>query len=205
MTALQELRPVHGKPIKKNRWPGIIFVLVFHAFAIYALATGLASRGEPSEQARVEGWLVDARLSYGGGDGVRGRRSLEHAVRLGKPERLRLTFAAERSWIRPVLRRDPELAHAFQDLLEPGQVTTSQLPVRRPDTSQAAPMIVERLSEREHEVLQLLSGMLSTAEIATEMFVSVNTVKTHLRSIYRKLSAAHRGEAVRRARELDLI
>ena len=43
MTALQELRPVHGKPIKKNRWPGIIFVLVFHAFAIYALATGLAN------------------------------------------------------------------------------------------------------------------------------------------------------------------
>src|SRR6266850_2287849 len=43
MTALQELRPVHGKALKKNRWPGIIFVLVFHAFAIYALATGLAN------------------------------------------------------------------------------------------------------------------------------------------------------------------
>ena len=66
-------------------------------------------------------------------------------------------------------------------------------------------MIVERLSEREREVLRLLSGMLSTAEIATEMYISVNTVKTHLRSIYRKLSAAHRGEAVRRARELELI
>jgi protein TonB len=43
MTALQELRPVHGKPLKKNRWPGIIFVIVFHIFAIYALATGLAN------------------------------------------------------------------------------------------------------------------------------------------------------------------
>jgi protein TonB len=43
MTALQELRPTHGKPLKKNRWPGIIFVIVFHAFAIYALATGLAN------------------------------------------------------------------------------------------------------------------------------------------------------------------
>ena len=47
--------------------------------------------------------------------------------------------------------------------------------------------------------------MLSTAEIAAEMYLSVNTVKTHLRSIYRKLSAAHRSEAVRRARQLDLI
>ena len=37
------------------------------------------------------------------------------------------------------------------------------------------------------------------------MYISVNTVKSHLRSIYRKLSAAHRNEAVRRARQLELI
>jgi protein TonB len=43
MTALQELRPVHGKPLKKSRLPGIIFVVVFHGFLIYALATGLAN------------------------------------------------------------------------------------------------------------------------------------------------------------------
>ena len=61
------------------------------------------------------------------------------------------------------------------------------------------------LSEREIEVLERLSGMLSTAEIATEMYLSVNTVKTHLRSIYRKLSATHRSEAVRRAQQLELI
>jgi LuxR family maltose regulon positive regulatory protein len=136
---------------------------------------------------------------------VRGRRSLEEALRLGKPERRRLAFAMERAWIRPVLRRDPELAHAYQDLLEPGQVTTSRIPAQRVKTGQAALVIVEPLSAREREVLRLLSGMLSTAEIGTEMYISVNTVKTHLRSIYRKLSAAHRGEAVRRARELQLI
>jgi len=166
------------------------------------LAAGMAIPGEPPEQVRMEGWLVDARLSYGGGDGVRGRRSLEHALRLGSPERRRLAFAMERTWIRPVLQRDPELAQAYHDLLEPGQ---GRLSVRRPDPGQGAPMIVERLSEREREVLRLLSGMLSTAEIATEMYISVNTVKTHLRSIYRKLSASHRGEAVRRARQLKLI
>jgi LuxR family transcriptional regulator, maltose regulon positive regulatory protein len=176
-----------------------------HRAAGRALATGVASPGEPPEQVRLEGWLVDAQLSYGGGDGVRGRRSLEHALRLGKPERLRLAFAMERTWIRPVLRRDPELAHAYQDLLELGQKITSRIPAQRVDTGQATPMIVERLSEREREVLRLLSEMLSTAEIGTEMYISVNTVKTHLRSIYRKLSAAHRGEAVRRARELELI
>ena len=170
-----------------------------------ALAAGLASPDEPPEPVRLEGWLVDARLSYGVGDGVRGRRSLERALRLGKPERLRLAFAMERTWIHPVLRRDPELAHAYHDLLEPSRMTTIRLPAPRPDPDQPAPIIVEPLSEREREVLRLLSAMLSTAEIGTEMYISVNTVKTHLRSIYRKLSAARRGEAVRRARELKLI
>jgi LuxR family transcriptional regulator, maltose regulon positive regulatory protein len=54
-------------------------------------------------------------------------------------------------------------------------------------------------------VLTHLSELLSTAEIATEMYLSVNTVKTHLRSIYRKLSVAHRSDAVRCGRQLELI
>ncbi|HTB58582.1 MAG TPA: LuxR C-terminal-related transcriptional regulator, partial [Polyangia bacterium] len=170
-----------------------------------ALAAGVACPDEPPEPVRLEEWLVDARLGYGVGDGVRGRRSLERALRLGKPERLRLAFAMERTWIHPVLRRDPELAHAYQDLLEPRQMTASKIPAPRPDPDHPAPIIVEPLSDREREVLRLLSAMLSTAEIGTEMYISVNTVKTHLRSIYRKLSAARRGEAVRRARELNLI
>jgi LuxR family transcriptional regulator, maltose regulon positive regulatory protein len=72
---------------------------------------------------------------------------------------------------------------------------------------EAAPalVLVEPLTERERDVLRHLSGMLNTAEVAGEMYISVNTVKTHLKSIYRKLAATHRGEAVRRARQLDLI
>jgi LuxR family maltose regulon positive regulatory protein len=68
-----------------------------------------------------------------------------------------------------------------------------------------APVVVQQLSEREREVLRRVSGMLSTAEVASELYISVNTVKTHLKSIYRKLEATHRGEAVRRARQLELI
>ena len=78
-------------------------------------------------------------------------------------------------------------------------------PASRPAAAQTAPLIVEQLSDREREVLQHLSAMLSTAEIAAEMYISVNTVKTHLKSIYRKLAAAHRNEAVRRARLLELL
>ena len=171
-----------------------------------AMTTVVAATGEPFEQVSLEGCLVNARLCYSSGDPARGRRSLEHALRLGKQEQIRLPFAMERTWIRPVLRRDPDLAQAYPHLLEPGIVRPGVVvPARQDVTGEPMPLVVERLSAREREVIQHLAGMLSTAEIASEMYISVNTVKTHLRSIYRKLSAAHRGEAVRRARQLELI
>jgi LuxR family transcriptional regulator, maltose regulon positive regulatory protein len=156
----------------------------------------------------LAGWLVDAQLSYGTGEAGRGRRSLERALLLAKHERVKLPFVMEQAWMRPVLRHDPELAQASREMLEAAAAAAAATPVpaqRRPPGDDQQPLVVERLSEREREVLTLLSGMLSTAEIASEMYLSVNTVKTHLRSIYRKLSAAHRGEAVRRARQLQLI
>ncbi len=171
-----------------------------------ALDAAAEGRSEAGTGAGLAGWLVDAQLSYGTGDNRRGRRSLERALLLAKPERMKLPFVMEQAWMRPVLRRDPELAQAFREMLEPA-AAVPVVPAQqreRADGQQAA-LVVERLSEREHEVLILLSGMLSTAEIASELYLSVNTVKTHLRSIYRKLSATHRGEAVRRARRLQLI
>ena len=47
--------------------------------------------------------------------------------------------------------------------------------------------------------------MLNSAEIANEMHISIHTVKTHLKNICRKLATTRRGEAVRRARQLELI
>jgi len=177
-----------------------------HQAARRALDTWAEGASAASEQAQLDGWLVDAQLSYGAGDAARGRRSLEHALRLGKPEQLRLPFVLERTWLNQVLRRDPDLAHAYRELLESGLTSSAaRVPAQGALTDQAAPLIIEQLTEREREALLHLSGMLSTAEIASEMYISVNTVKSHLRSIYRKLSAAHRGEAVRRARQLELI
>ena len=54
-------------------------------------------------------------------------------------------------------------------------------------------------------VLEHLPSMSSNAEIAEEMYVSVNTVKAHLKSLYRKLEVSSRRAAVRRARELNLF
>ena len=62
------------------------------------------------------------------------------------------------------------------------------------------------LTEREQRILRYLPTMLSNAEIGAEVFVSLNTVKTHLRSIYRKLDASRgRADAVDRARRLGLL
>jgi LuxR family maltose regulon positive regulatory protein len=65
--------------------------------------------------------------------------------------------------------------------------------------------IVETLTERELTVLRYLPTLMSNREIAAEMFFSVNTVKTHLKSIYRKLGVSRRRDAVSRARALSLL
>jgi LuxR family maltose regulon positive regulatory protein len=168
-----------------------------------ALERGPALTGEEPDGNRLDRWLVDARLAYANGDRARGRQSLERALRLGQRERLRLPLALAAAWMRPVLRSDPELAEAHRHLLEPVQAGPDNRAGR--PAERTTPLIVEQLSGREREVLGLLAGMLSTAEVADELYISVNTVKTHVKSIYRKLAATHRSEAVRRARQLELI
>jgi DNA-binding CsgD family transcriptional regulator len=63
----------------------------------------------------------------------------------------------------------------------------------------------EALTDRERVVLRYLPTLMSNAEIATEMVVSVNTVKTHLKSIYRKLGVERRRDALLRARQVELL
>ena len=169
-----------------------------------ALEPALGAGSGAPERARLHAWLVDARLSYDAGDRARGRRSLASALRLAEREQVRLPFVLERGWIGPVLRRDPGLADTHRRLfaasLRDGRAAAlARVP------QQAPPTAIEQLTEREREVLRHVSGMLSTAEVASELYISTNTVKTHLKSIYRKLAATHRGEAVRRARQLNLI
>ena len=72
-------------------------------------------------------------------------------------------------------------------------------------SERALPPLVEALSPRETEVLRLLTTHLSHAEMADELVVSVNTVRSHVKSIYSKLDVHSRMEAVERARELGLL
>jgi LuxR family maltose regulon positive regulatory protein len=171
-----------------------------------ALSPALADHHRVTEQVRLQAWLVDAQLSYNSGNRARGHRALASALSLAEREQRRLPFVLERGWIKQALERDPELARSYQRLLAPTlrrDRLAAALNASAPD--QLAIVAVEPLTEREREVLRYVSDMLNTAEVASEMYISVNTVKTHLKSIFRKLAATHRGEAVRRAQQLELI
>ncbi|MGH9214507.1 MAG: response regulator transcription factor [Acidimicrobiales bacterium] len=72
--------------------------------------------------------------------------------------------------------------------------------------SRAAPQagLVEPLSDRELTVLRFLASRLTSTEIARELYLSVNTVRSHVKAIYRKLGVSSRAEAVERGREIRL-
>ena len=101
----------------------------------------------------------------------------------------------------------------FADLLTRHPVVAAQWPAPRPPASEPAatpaPAILrdlpDPLTPRELTILRFLATSMSTTEIAEELCLSVNTVKTHLAAIYRKLPASRRRDAVLRARELELI
>jgi len=73
-----------------------------------------------------------------------------------------------------------------------------------PPPAQPQPL-VEPLSERELDVLRLLTTHLSSSEIAAELFIATSTVRSHIKSIYSKLNVHSRTEAVEQAGELGLL
>jgi ATP/maltotriose-dependent transcriptional regulator MalT len=101
---------------------------------------------------------------------------------------------------------DGIMAYALLDRdRRPEQSGPSALFEPGPEEVGAPKPLDEPLSERELEVLTLLASGRTNAEIAKDLFVAVGTVKSHVNSIYRKLDAANRAEAVTRAREMRLL
>jgi LuxR family maltose regulon positive regulatory protein len=182
-------------------------------------AAALLARGEPDDAALVVGpvteakgvrtavavdaWLLLATVAVHTGDPGRSRTALRTALRLAAPEGHRRAVYQVWAQLRRGLRDDPELAEPYRALTGD---TASAAPSRARSVADPNQLvIVESLSKREMEVLEGMAAMLPTEEIAATLYVSVNTVKTHVRSILRKLSASRRNEAVRRARSLGLL
>jgi LuxR family maltose regulon positive regulatory protein len=153
--------------------------------------------------AAIEAWLVLAVVAD------RRRRPHESAVcfrsalDLARPQRLVQPFlATERE------RTSLILQHALTDGIAHVDEFVQEV-LRRLSPHGLAPPepdpLIEPLTERELAVLAELPTWKSNAEIADEFYVSVNTVKTHLQRLFRKLDVPNRRQAVRRARELGLI
>ena len=146
--------------------------------------------------------IVEALQSSASGTPERGLEPLEEALRAAAPGRLRRPFLVDATELRSLLHRRVEDGSAVPvfalDLLQ--RMSGSGV-----DELAARRAVVDHLTVREQTILRYLASTLSNSEIANELYLSVNTVKTHQRTIYRKLGAAGRREAVQRARTLRLL
>ncbi|MGW0704524.1 LuxR C-terminal-related transcriptional regulator [Streptomyces sp. NPDC002643] len=164
------------------------------------LLDGLRGEGRTGPAVTVRAALVRARAAEEAGDDTTARRLIAQALLDARRESLRRPFLDAGPWLRPLLATPPlnELAAGW---LTPGPPHPDEPTPSAP----SAPLVAVELSGREHDVLERLARMMSTEEIAADLYVSVNTVKTHLKSVYRKLAVNRRADAVRRARDLRLL
>ena len=149
----------------------------------------------------IEALLLDAAAREQLGD----RRAAEDVARArarARRARRASSCRSRSSPVRELLERHPRHRTAHATLLadDPRHARRRANPQRR----RAAPLR-EPLSDAELRVLRYLPSNLKAPEIAAELCVSPNTVRTHLRHIYAKLDAHSRSEAVARARELGLL
>jgi LuxR family maltose regulon positive regulatory protein len=139
--------------------------------------------------------------------------SLERALTLSEPEGYVRVFADEGAPMAILLRAAARVAPGEQEGIARDDVRRLLAAVDKtedsPPVSQGLPEdrqgLVEPLSKRELEVLRLLGTDLDGPDIARELVVSLNTVRTHTKNIYAKLGVNNRRAAVRRAEQLDLL
>ncbi len=128
-----------------------------------------------------------------------------------------LTLAEREGYFRLFVDEGPSMAHLLYEAVSRGNASgyvqrlLAAFPTAEPEqTTPAKPQIsqfewIESLSERETEVLQLIAEGLTNQEIASRLYLSLNTVKVHTRNIYGKLGVNNRTQAVARARALGIL
>ena len=140
--------------------------------------------------------------------------ALEQALTSAEPERYVRTFidggAPMAALLHEAVRRRIAAEYPAQLLDAIGETVGSEFPPRMPAVplpgiDGSFPSLDEPLSERELQVLRLISAGLPNRQIAQELVITEGTVKTHAHSIYSKLAVHNRTEAVARARELELL
>lgn len=158
--------------------------------------SGFTPRGRPS----VERLLLQTRVFLQAGNRRAAEHALQRAVNLARGDGFVRVFLDEPKQIIDLLASvSAGGADGFvQDIID-------RVSAAHPPLASAHPFILEPLTERERELLGYLPCHLSQSEIASRMFISANTVKTHMKGLYRKLGASSRSEAVDIARDCGLL
>jgi LuxR family transcriptional regulator, maltose regulon positive regulatory protein len=146
----------------------------------------------------VDALLCDARIALLSDDPARALEVIVRALEIARGEII-LPFMQVKDLFADLLARHPGVAVRWP-ASRPGPPERAAAPA-----SAIARDLPDPLTQRELTILRFLATTMSTTEIADELCLSVNTVKTHLAAIYRKLPASRRRDAVLRARELELI
>jgi len=153
---------------------------------------------EPKElRASVQRRLSTAAVLRAEGQPRQAEAALLEALDRAEPESLRQPFGAQPAAMRILQQQAPFRSQEFaRSILDASAIE------RRRGAQDRLP---EPLTDREREILDYLPTRLSNTEIASHLYVSVNTLKSHLRHIYAKLAATNRDEAVARATALGLL
>lgn len=148
----------------------------------------------------VEILVARALAHQADGDRAAGCAALRRAVSMAEPERYVRLFADEGPALVPLLKGLP----AGPDGGYVRRLVGACLRTRQPVAEARGPLL-EPLSDRERDVLRLLATDLGGPQIAGQLHVSLNTLRTHSRNIFRKLDVTSRRAAVRRADDLGLL
>lgn len=177
-------------------------------------------QGTASGQGRVSAvlamLLLQSLAQCTAGCQVQAQQALLVALRLAQPKGYQRRFLDEGAWLMALLRElvptltDEPLYTYAQELLAVfdragEQNQAAGKPHTPPSKATLPPGLIEPLSDREGDMLRLVAAGLDTAEVASELVISVGTVRTHLKHIYGKLDAHNRVQAVERARVLKLL
>jgi LuxR family maltose regulon positive regulatory protein len=149
----------------------------------------------------VQAFLLEAVARDALGDAGAARRALERALDLARPESMLFPFLFDAAPELLERHRRHGTAHAAF-IVQILNALAGRKPAAPPG---AAERLREPLSSSEIRVLRYLPTRLSVPEIADQLYLSVNTVKTHMRHLYDKLGAHRRHEAVEQARALGLL
>jgi LuxR family maltose regulon positive regulatory protein len=167
-----------------------------------AESTLAAGGARTHPRARVGAGVVSALAAAAAGDHEQALHRLEEALLAAAPHALRRPFLAEADELRDLLEQRVERGSAATTFVVDLLARLSGSPLVDL-TGRGA--LLDPLTQREQTILHYLASTLSNAEIANELYLSVKTIKTHQRGVYRKLAAAGRRDAVRRARALRLL